>query len=205
MTPKSIPPQTDDYSAENAEDPDSLSFTLTNDHGITLDAHLDDGRWLHLLSPSFKTTIMDTIGMAMAHEGHDQADIAVLFSDADKLAELNETHRQKTGPTDVLSFPAGDDDLAADDGWEDQFLGDIAIAYDVMENQAKEMGIPLSDHCLHLILHAVLHLLGHDHIDGDDAAKMEGLEIQILGQFGIANPYDHLDGIEGSDLKGEGS
>ena len=182
MKPIPTPPQVDDFSADAAEDPDSMAFFLSNDHGITVDACAEGGLWQDLLTAEFQSRMMTIIGAAMAHEGHADIEIAIRFTTAEELATLNETHCQKTGPTDVLSFPADDDD----------FLGDIALAYEVMESQAKEMGISLADHCLHLLLHGVLHLSGHDHIDDDEAAVMEGLEIQILGQFGIANPYDSL-------------
>ena len=182
MKPIPTPSQVDDFSADAAEDPDSLAFILSNDHGITVDACAEGWLWQALLTAEFQSRMITIIGAAMAHEGHADIEIAIRFTTAEELATLNETHRQKTGPTDVLSFPADDDD----------FLGDIALAYEVMESQAKEMGISLADHCLHLLLHGVLHLSGHDHIDDDEAAVMEGLEIQILGQFGIANPYDSL-------------
>ena len=182
MKPITTPSQVDDFSADAAEDPDSLAFILSNDHGITVDACAEGGLWQALLTAEFQSRMITIIGAAMAHEGHADIEIAIRFTTAEELATLNETHRQKTGPTDVLSFPADDDD----------FLGDIALAYEVMESQAKEMGISLADHCLHLLLHGVLHLSGHDHIDDDEAAVMEGIEIQILGQFGIANPYDSL-------------
>ena len=182
MKPIPTPPQVDDFSADVPEDPDSLAFILSNDHGITIDACAEGRLWQDLLTAEFQSRMITIIGAAMAHEGHADIEIAIRFTTAEELATLNETHRQKTGPTDVLSFPADDDD----------FLGDIALAYEVMESQAKDMGISLADHCLHLLLHGVLHLSGHDHIDDDEAAVMEGLEIQILGQFGIANPYDGL-------------
>jgi len=179
MKPIAHPSQVEDFSADPSEDPESLSFTLTNDNGITLDANIDNDQWHDLLTPEFQSRMMAILGAAMAYEGHVDVEIAILFTGADQLAALNETHRQKTGTTDVLSFPADDDD----------FLGDIALAYEVMENQARDMGISTADHSLHLLLHGALHLSGHDHIDDEDAAVMEGLEIKILGEFGIANPY----------------
>lgn len=186
MKPIPTHPKVDDFSADTTEDPDSLTFTLSNEDGVTIDAIAEGGLWQDLLTAEFQSRMMSIIGAAMAHEGHGDIEIAIRFTTAEELAALNETHRQKTGPTDVLSFPADDDD----------FLGDIALAYEVMESQAKEMGISLDDHCLHLLLHGVLHLSGHDHIDDDEAAVMEGLEIQILGQFGIGNPYDTFSNIK---------
>ena len=169
----------EDYAADAAEDPDSLSIVLSNDAGITLDANVDYAGWHDLLTPDFQTKMMAILGDAMAREGHANLDIAILFADAEKLAQLNADHRRKDGATDVLSFPADDDD----------FLGDIAIAFEVMASQAHDMGITKADHCLHLLLHGALHLSGHDHMEDDDAAVMENLEIAILADHGIANPY----------------
>ena len=101
----------------------------------------------------------------------------------------------------MLSWP--DQDLAAEaDGGaperpeadrhaqeEPLFLGDIAISYDTCAREAADQGKPLADHITHLIAHATLHLLGYDHIRDQDATLMEGLEVEILGKMGIANPY----------------
>lgn len=173
------PESAEHHMADAAEDPDSRSLLLTNDHGITIDATYDDDAWEALLTPEMQAKMMAILGDAMAREGHRDVDIAVLFTNVERMAELNETHRQKSGPTDVLSFPADDDD----------FLGDIAIAYDVMAQQAAEMEISLADHCQHLLLHGALHLSGHDHLDDGEAEVMEALEIDILADHGIANPY----------------
>ncbi len=173
------PERADTHLADAAEDPDSRSLVLTNDQGVTIEATYDDAAWGALLTPDMQAKMIAIIGDAMAREGHRDVDIAVLFTNAERMAELNETHRQKSGPTDVLSFPADDDD----------FLGDVAIAYDVMAEQAAEMEISPSDHCQHLLLHGVLHLSGHDHLEDDEAEVMESLEIEILAAHGIANPY----------------
>ncbi len=68
-------------------------------------------------------------------------------------------------------------------------LGDIVLALGVVEQEALEQNIPLEHHLSHLIIHGVLHLIGFDHIDDLDAEEMEALEIAILKDFGIANPY----------------
>ena len=72
---------------------------------------------------------------------------------------------------------------------QDAELGDIAIAYDTCAREAMEAGKDLRDHTLHLLVHGTLHLLGFDHIRDGDAALMEGLETEILGKLGIADPY----------------
>jgi probable rRNA maturation factor len=89
-----------------------------------------------------------------------------------------------------LSFPAGDDLYLDDDMPEmDGGIGDIAIAGETVMREAAEAGIAAGDHLLHLFTHGVLHLLGYDHIDDQMADEMEALEIALLGQMKIANPY----------------
>jgi probable rRNA maturation factor len=79
-------------------------------------------------------------------------------------------------------FPEGQ----ADDAEE---LGDIAISYDTCAREAAEQGKSLNDHVTHLIVHAVLHLLGYDHVDDADAALMEATEIRVLAKLGVTDPY----------------
>ncbi len=68
-------------------------------------------------------------------------------------------------------------------------LGDIILAYGVCEAEAAEKNIPIADHAAHLVIHGMLHLLGHDHIDDDDAEAMEALEVKALASIGLDNPY----------------
>lgn len=173
MDPQSVIP--DDVS----EDPDSLGFTLTHENGLAVDIAIDCAEWQPILTSSFKEKLTAMLADTTAHEGYGAITIAALLTDDDHIAQLNETHRGKSGPTDVLSFPDDDDD----------FLGDIALAYGVVEKQAREMGIAITDHVLHLMVHGTLHLTGHDHMDTAEAEVMEGIEIEILARHGLANPY----------------
>ncbi|WP_373476905.1 rRNA maturation RNase YbeY [Sphingorhabdus sp.] len=68
-------------------------------------------------------------------------------------------------------------------------LGDIILAYGVCEAEAAEKNIPIAVHAAHLVIHGMLHLLGHDHIDDDDAEAMEALEVKALASIGLDNPY----------------
>jgi probable rRNA maturation factor len=101
-----------------------------------------------------------------------------LVSDA-QMKKINFQFRDKNKPTNVLSFPA----------FDEVFLGDIVIAFETLEREANEQNKSFNDHLTHLILHSILHLLGYDHEEEKDAQKMERLEIKILHQLGIANPY----------------
>ena len=68
-------------------------------------------------------------------------------------------------------------------------LGDIAISFDTCQREAEAQGKPFADHATHLLVHAMLHLAGYDHIDDLDAETMEDAERSILGKLGIPDPY----------------
>ena len=102
---------------------------------------------------------------------------------------LNRDYRGKDKPTNVLSFPAElPPELIAE--LDEVPLGDLAICAEVVAREALEQGKPLLAHWAHMTVHGVLHLLGHDHIEEADAARMEPLEIAILAKLGWDNPYD---------------
>lgn len=101
-----------------------------------------------------------------------------------EMRRLNRDYRHKDYATNVLSFPA-DADLPT----ESQLLGDLVIAADVVQREAAEQGKEPFAHWAHLCIHGFLHLLGYDHQHEEEAAEMEGLEIEILAQLAIANPY----------------
>lgn len=116
---------------------------------------------------------------------------SVLFTGDDEVHALNRQWRGKDRPTNVLSFPMIEREdllaLAARGGPE--MLGDIALACGTCLREAKDKGITISDHAAHLLVHGLLHLAGHDHIDDLDAQTMEQLEIKALASMGISDPY----------------
>ena len=118
---------------------------------------------------------------------------SLLFTSDERVHELNREWRQRDKPTNVLSFPMLERTdlvhLVPDDG-PPEMLGDIALAYETCAREAEAKGIALEDHAVHLILHGLLHLAGHDHeISEEDADKMEALEVKALALMGIDNPY----------------
>ena len=126
------------------------------------------------------------IGAANTHLGGrlDASEITVRFAFDDEVRSLNKQFCKKDAPTNVLSFPA-----AGMPGQEEAPLGDIILAYETIEKEAKEQGKRFADHTCHLILHGVLHLLGYDHDTDEKASEMETLERKILGELSISDPY----------------
>jgi probable rRNA maturation factor len=107
-----------------------------------------------------------------------KGDFTILLTSDKALRALNRNFRGKDKPTNVLSFPS--------DG---AYRGDIAIAHGVTAKEAKAAGKSFADHAIHLAVHGVLHLAGHDHERPKDARVMEPLEVKILARLGIADPY----------------
>ncbi|PKP97069.1 MAG: rRNA maturation RNase YbeY [Alphaproteobacteria bacterium HGW-Alphaproteobacteria-15] len=118
---------------------------------------------------------------------------SLLFTSDAEVHALNREWRQRDKPTNVLSFPMLErDELEglAPDG-PPVMLGDIALAYETCAREAADKGVSLEAHAAHLIVHGLLHLAGHDHVDSDaQAEQMEALETAILAKLGIADPYD---------------
>ncbi|MGN3973519.1 rRNA maturation RNase YbeY [Tsuneonella sp. SYSU-LHT278] len=116
---------------------------------------------------------------------------SVLFTSDEEVHALNREWRGKDRPTNVLSFPMLDrGDLVglAPEG-PPELLGDIALAWETCRREAEDKGLEIEDHAAHLVVHGLLHLAGHDHIEEDDADAMEALEVKALASMGIGNPY----------------
>ena len=116
------------------------------------------------------------------------AEVALLFVDRDRIAELNERHLGKSGPTDVLAFPL--DDLAPGatpaqpDGGAPLALGDVVICPEVVAGNAQARAVAFEDEMALMVVHGVLHLLGYDHVDDAEAEVMEARERALLAAAG---------------------
>jgi probable rRNA maturation factor len=112
--------------------------------------------------------------------------LTIRLVSASESRRLNRTWRGKDKPTNVLSFPA---ELESTPGSEALELGDLAICAAVVTREAREQHKALRAHWAHMVIHGVLHLLGHDHQRARDARRMEALEVQLLAALGYSNPY----------------
>ena len=126
------------------------------------------------------------------------AELSLLFVDEQAMAELNERFMEKSGPTDVLAFPI--DESGPIGRWPDAgstgpdrtdpegdeaplLLGDVVLCPAVAARQAPEHASTFDDELALLVVHGVLHVLGYDHAEDDEAARMQARERQLLDQF----------------------
>lgn len=112
------------------------------------------------------------------------SEMAVQVVSAPRMRVLNKRYRGKDKPTNVLSFPA-----APAPGVKPRPLGDVVICPAVLRKEAIAQGKSETAHWAHLVVHGTLHLIGHDHEDDADAARMERREIAVLKRLGFSNPY----------------
>ena len=113
-----------------------------------------------------------------------QAEINLRVVGTREASRLNRKWRGKSGPTNVLSFPAGEIP-----GLVPGFLGDIVVCAPVIAREAIQQGKSPGAHWAHVIIHGTLHLMGYDHIKPAEARKMERLEKKLLASLAIDDPY----------------
>ncbi len=140
---------------------------------------------IELKHPSMpKASILEPWVMQTIQQHQDDAELTIRIVDIEEISLLNQQYRGKSGATNVLSFPA---DLP--EHIDIPLLGDIVICAPVVAEEATIQNKTPAAHWAHIITHGVLHLLGYDHIDEHDAAKMEALETQLITSWGFAEPY----------------
>ncbi|MEO0620299.1 MAG: rRNA maturation RNase YbeY [Pseudomonadota bacterium] len=143
---------------------------------------VEDTRWQTI------DGLPDTLDAAVsALAGHDALQgrtlpASILLCDDARVQALNAQFRGKDTSTNVLSFPSGDDD----------YIGDIALAFETVTREARDGGLACTSHASHLVVHGLLHLLSYNHERDDDAMVMELIEVDVLASLGIADPYGDL-------------
>ena len=154
---------------------------------VILEIEVDDTAWKELPDP--ETLLRRAAQATETALGKDLSETVLTISLAtdDEVAQLNQHWRNKTGPTNVLSFPAAKN-MPLPPG-EPRPLGDIMLAAGVVRREATQQNKSLEHHLVHLAVHGILHIMDYDHINEARATEMESLEVEILNALGIANPY----------------
>jgi len=118
------------------------------------------------------------------------AEVVIRLVNEAESRNLNHQYRGKDSATNILSFPMEvPDEMAA--MVDEIMLGDLVICAPVVAQEAIEQNKILMHHWAHMVIHGMLHLQGYDHITDDEAEEMERLEIKLLQQLGMTNPYGY--------------
>jgi probable rRNA maturation factor len=123
------------------------------------------------------------VGAAIGNQ-RESTELSVRIVDAEEGQALNEQFRGSTGATNVLSFPFENESPEPL-----PLIGDIVICAPVVAKEAREQNKALNAHWAHMMIHGVLHLLGYDHQNENDANLMESLETEIMQGLGFPPPY----------------
>jgi probable rRNA maturation factor len=154
---------------------------------VAVDVEVEDEAWLEALpdAPALALQAAEAVLRGFAAGG-----VVVLLTDDATLRDLNHRFRGRDAPTNVLAFPAGPFPEGVGHTISRRVsLGDIALAFGVCACEARAQGKALADHLRHLVAHGVLHLLGYDHQEEDEARVMEDAERRILAGIEVADPY----------------
>ncbi len=145
-----------------------IKLELINDNKLTAPDSAHFQQWLDLVANKLEVS----------------GEVCVKVVDAEESQSLNHQYRGKDQATNVLSFPSEIPDFVASD-----HLGDLAICSQVVAQEAAAQNKAVNDHWAHMTIHGVLHLLGYDHIEDEEAEQMEALETSLLASLGISDPY----------------
>lgn len=145
-----------------------INLALINEHNLPAPDAAQFESWLHQVAER-----LDIKG-----------EVCIKIIGVEESQFLNHTYRNNDKSTNVLSFPSEIPDFV-----ESTQLGDLAICVEVVEKESKQQNKPLEHHWAHMTIHGVLHLLGYDHIEDADAEAMEALEVELLQNLSIKNPY----------------
>jgi probable rRNA maturation factor len=152
---------------------------------VDIDISIEAGNWPDEAS---LTRLVDrAVKAAFAETGvAGRSELSLVFTDDAHIRTLNAGWRGKDKPTNVLSFPAFP---FAQGGPLPPMLGDIVLAAETVAHEAALEDKPVENHISHLVIHGLLHLLGHDHETEAEAEAMEAVERAALARLAIPDPY----------------
>lgn len=162
-----------------------------------LGVEIEDKRWLKAI-PHVLVKAAEITAYVLSEENVPPgAEVSLLLTVDAEIQTLNSAYRGYDKPTNVLSFPQKDLTLssggnivyALEEAAFSRPLGDVVMAYETISKEAEAAHIPFEQHFAHLLIHGLLHLLGYDHEEDDDAEAMERREAFLLAHFGIEDPY----------------
>ncbi len=152
---------------------------------VDIDISVEAGAWPD--EARLNWLVERAAGAALAEAGvRGHSELSVVFSDDAHIQVLNAEWRGKDKPTNVLSFPAFP--LSVGDPLP-PLLGDVVLAAETVAREAVLEEKPLENHITHLVVHGLLHLLGHDHETDAEAEAMEAIERAALARLAIPDPY----------------
>lgn len=158
---------------------------MTAASGLTIDILFESGNWPE--PQSLERRAREMIQRVWSRQDRaEPCEVALVFAGDERVQALNNTYRHQDRPTNVLSFPAGED---WPQGAGQRPLGDIILAQETVAREAERAGITLEARMAHLVVHGFLHLLGYDHQDDSQAARMELEETLIMTEAGFGDPY----------------
>lgn len=188
--------------------PVDVQFAVAHDHFLEVDGSLVEGldapldARSELSEEQFRGQIQAWAESVVAREwagtcsSSDKAsyrdpEVCIRIVDEAESQQLNAAYRGKDKPTNVLSFSAQLDAQFVEQT-QLELLGDIVICAGVIAEEAREQSKSLLDHLAHMVIHGMLHLYGYDHETPVAAQQMELIEREILGGFGVNDPYQQI-------------
>lgn len=154
---------------------------------IDLAVAIEESRWLDAI-PDLEALCAEVVEHVLGDAENVPAaplEVACVFVNDATIRDLNAQYRGKDAPTNVLSFASEDELLPG----MPAVLGDVILSLETICREALEQGKPLRAHATHMMVHGLLHLLGFDHENDEEAEEMEALEITLLSDLGLPNPY----------------
>ncbi len=178
--------------SKSEEDPNSITSSLN----IEVDLINDSPLWNSLecdLEEFIRQVITLVLNQLDFKQIKARVEVSILLADDERLQELNREHRDKDKPTNVLSFPNYElkpyNFIANLKKEKEIYLGDIALSYTTIYHESVEQDKPFINHLAHMLVHSILHLLGFNHEQDNEAEEMENLEAKLLAKLNIPNPY----------------